>query len=397
MLSNKLRSILLAIVFVTTINVLPGASEVFATPTYYYPVVSRDFLVTKNFRTNVSAGGIASAVAGEADNNIFQIKTIDAWNILGDGNYSQWQIVLDFGGIFTGNDVHLSVKSSGQRLGGDGRMGTLLNQYIDLSEDGVNWQSVEGNWTCEINCALGWFSDISLGSRTFRYARLRTTFHHGTHEVGLDAVRIWNATLKPVEVKILDAHNNTAVSAISANSDGWPAPNPLTANVTVSCPAGQTTCNYPLSFNISGGRFYVFERDLSSIFGSGLDNCSITTTGTNYSLTGYQAVCQIPVPSGEARTLKWQIWVQPSGGVTLSVNAVWQGNGQDTKNVSVGAAQIKPLVFLPGFLGTYPAEHNGEIDPLLHTYDNLLTVLQRAGYELGNTGSGATLVTFGYN
>lgn len=393
MYSNKLRSILLAILLVAVISIFSGSSEVFATPTYYYPVVSKDFLVTNTFRSTVTTSGAVSAVAGSPDGNLFKIKTTE--NAY--GSYSHWQVVLDFGGIFIGNDVHLSVKSRGQRLDGDGRMGTVLNQYIDLSEDGINWQSVEGNWTCEINCALDWFSDISLGARTFRYVRLRTTFHHGTHEVGLDAVRIWNAALKPVDVKVLDAPNNTAVSVISANSDGWPAPNPLTASVTLSCPAGRTTCDYPLSFHISDGRFYVFERDLSSVFGSGIDNCSITTTGTIYSQTGYQAVCQIPVPSGETRTLKWQVWVQPSAGTTLSVNAVWQGNGQDTKNVSVGAAQIKPLVFLPGFLGTYPAEHNGDIDPLLNTYDNLLAALQRAGYELGNAGSGATLVTFGYD
>jgi len=257
MLSNKLRRVLFGAVVVAVLGVTSGSADVLATPTYYYPVVSRDFLVTNTFRATVTISGAVSVIAGSPDGNLFKIKTTE--NAY--GSYSHWQVVLDFGGIFTGNDVHLSVKSRGQRLGGDGRMGVSHNQYIDVSQDGVNWQSVEGNWTCEINCALDWFSDISLGVRTFRYVRLRTTFHHGTHEVGLDAVRVWNATLKPVDVKILDASNNTAVSVISANSDGWPAPNPLTASVTLSCPAGRTTCNYPLSLNIGGGRFYVFERD----------------------------------------------------------------------------------------------------------------------------------------
>lgn len=392
MYSNRLRGILLVIILVMAINVFPGSSDVFATPTYYYPVVSEDFEVTSTFRATVTTSGNVSAIAGSPDGSMFKVRTTET----GPGSYSHWQVVLDFGGILTGSDVHASVRSTGRRLGGDGRMGTVLNQYIDVSLDGVNWQSVEGNWACGVNCALGWYSDISLGTRMFRYARLRTTFHHGTYEVALDSFRVWNVAYKPVLVSVTDAQTGAAVSDVSANNKGWPAPNPLVSAVTLSCPAGGTVCNFPLSFNVSGGRFYVFDRDLSGVFGSGVDNCAVTPTGNGYSQTGYQANCQIAIPAGESRLLKWFIWVQPSDAATLNVSATW-GGGQDAKGVSVGRAQIRPLVFLPGFVGTYPPEHGGEMDPLLNTYDNLLAALRRAGYELGNAGSGATLVTFGYD
>ncbi len=352
---------------------------------YIYPVTARDFRVTTTFRARVTTTGNVSALTGPADGNLFTIRTTE----LNPGSYAHWEFVLDFGKVYSGEEIHLSVYGQGQRLSGDG---DLRNQYISVSEDGINWRGAGRNWMCGVNCPLAWNVDASLGEQTFRYIRLRTTFHHGTHEVGLDAVRVWNQV--PVTVELYDLDGNV-VDHLTRNSEGWPSPNPLEMRVSAHNITGQSLSTPYLDLsivnpdNLAERRFYVIEGQ-----------------GTYHSvLPRYDEVKPLgALLPDQTEVISTLVWIQPSMTSTLMFSADMYTDtaslapfGDGNKEAAIDIAEIHPLVLVPGFLATYPPVHGGELDPFTKTFSNTIAALARAGYTPGGTNSGATLIPFGYD
>lgn len=207
-----------------------------------------------------------------------------------------------------------------------------------------------------------------------------------------------------VNVDLL-APDGNPVTQLITNTNGWPTPNPLTATVTLRCPAGGADCVEPFNLTIDSNdnaRFYLYATDWDS---EGIDvDCQEIYGGANpNSHKSYLADCiragtssSLTLFAGETKTMYWNIWIQPSVTATLRLTATWGAN-TDNYTVQVPQAQIHPLVIIPGYIGTWPPEHGGDLDPLQKTYDNLVEALQRIGYELGDAGSGATLIPFGWD
>lgn len=208
-----------------------------------------------------------------------------------------------------------------------------------------------------------------------------------------NAARLVIRLTKSVSVEVLDSQGN-AVNVQNVNADGWPTPNPLTARVTLSCPAGGFNCDYyPFTLNIGSsnetGRFYLYDASLrpdgANCYG---DNPAIYPTYRTFTLS-----CNsISLYAGDTITHTWTLWVQPSETATLSAEATY-GSDADEALVSVPRASIYPVVVIPGILGSWKNfSGEWEIDPLLGTYDNLLEELRLVGYE-----DGVSLFTFPYD
>ncbi len=206
-----------------------------------------------------------------------------------------------------------------------------------------------------------------------------------------------------LSLNILDP-TGTPVTQVITNTDGWPTPNPLTVQMSITNTAGMTLTNPALVLSIDSpsqlgeyeGRFYVMETN-------GFDAGLYGVSGVQYKVITDTASLAI----SQTIVLTAQVWIQPSITTTLEFAAelytdsaaIGQDDplGQATKLVDVPQAKIHPIVFVPGYLGTFPPVHGGKLDPLTQIYDNLIAGLERAGYEAGLAGSGATLIPFGYD
>lgn len=222
----------------------------------------------------------------------------------------------------------------------------------------------------------------------------------------LDSVRVWG--FSPLTLEVVDPQS-VPVTAMGLNNDGWPTPNPLTTIVTISCPEDGPNCTAPFNLSISSNdntRFYMYAKDLAADQDPMIISCQdFFPESTPYSHGSYLGICtRAAVPgsttftvlAGDTKTLRWQMWIQPSQAADLDFAATW-GTNTITWTVQITSAQIHPLVFIPGYLGTWPSQHGGGLDPILHTYDNTIEFLQRAGYELGSAGSGASLTPLGWD
>lgn len=75
------------------------------------------------------------------------------------------------------------------------------------------------------------------------------------------------------------------------------------------------------------------------------------------------------------------------GGVLLGGNFTYQPFLAEKLDLFSSAVYKRhPVVLIPGILGSWPDNFSGwQIDPILHTYDDLLGALRSAGYEDGKT------------
>jgi hypothetical protein len=238
--------------------------------------------------------------------------------------------------------------------------------------------------------------------------RIKGGQHNNTGSF-LDEVKLINCLgcdLEPssLALDILDPTGTPVTDTLTLNDDGWPTPNPLTVQMSITNTTGMTLTNPALVLSIDSpyglgeyeGRFYVMET-------SGFDAGVYGVSGVQYKVITDTASLAI----SQTTVLTAQVWIQPSITTTLEFAAelytdsaaVGQDDplGQATKLVNVSQAKIHPVVIIPGFLGTFPPEHGGKLDPLTQIYDNLIAGLERAGYEAGSAGSGATLIPFGYD
>jgi hypothetical protein len=193
----------------------------------------------------------------------------------------------------------------------------------------------------------------------------------------------------PLTLEVLDSNNNL-VNNLGNNNEGWPTPNPLTAIVTFSCPAGGPNCTD--SFNLTIGstnnaRFYLYAKELGADQDPMIVNCDDVFTGpTPYSHESYMGVCtRAAVPgsttftvlAGDTKTLQWQVWIQPSQLADLDFVATW-GTNTVTWTVQIPQAQIHPVGLLQGFFGNSESFVSLLFGPLIET-------LEKMGYQYGHT------------
>jgi PKD repeat protein len=201
-------------------------------------------------------------------------------------------------------------------------------------------------------------------------------------------------TAPPVSLRLTDAQGN-AVNGLGLTADDWPAPNPLTLEITLNCPAGGD-CAYPFTLRIDpderlSARFYVYGQDLPGIDAG--CNHPVISHWSLYSYRAYATDCLIFLPAGGSQTLHWFVWIQPSDEAELEFHVGW-GPDAGSQAVTIPRAAIHPIVFLPGLGATTPPTYDqtnpGRVlfaanQPWGANYSALYLALQKMGYDIGKT------------
>jgi hypothetical protein len=220
-----------------------------------------------------------------------------------------------------------------------------------------------------------------------------------------------------VAVTVTDSTGRT-VQALRNNADGWPILNDDTVgalanplNVTVRFNNTATIGRvyranlqvHSPTEDLTPTRFYVSKEPTTCSTGSKSVTYHTSATSNPYSYINYIQPCElIIVNSGSSQELSWQVWVQPSTTGTLLVSADVMRDSTSLpllqQGVTIPQASTRPVVILPGILGSYPNQLNVPIrdegvvlDPILGVYDGLVTNLQVLGYE-----PNMTIVPFPY-
>ncbi len=192
-----------------------------------------------------------------------------------------------------------------------------------------------------------------------------------------------------------------SANALTVNDEGWYTENPLVVTVTLT---NDTDEMVDAAFDLSlaspeqTARFYVYDADF---WDSDRLVCPTgSTEGNDRSFRSYDASCSVILEGSETYSARWWVWVQPSVAATLEVSATW-GVYNDAESVTIPQAQIHPVVFVHGILGSMPPGQKlwaqrppfGEIlwpgepvfDPFLKSYYPMLDHLEAMGYEWGQT------------
>ena len=269
----------------------------------------------------------------------------------------------------TGTNYSLTVSSSGSGSGTVTGPGILCGS--DCSATFPSGTFVDLNATAHVGSHFdGWGGDCNSGGGVVMSGN-----RHCSASFSLD-------TAGP------DLELSASPSEVTLNGQGWPANNPVTVNVTASCP-GSCSGNLVLNVGISimgepAARFYRYET-------SPTPGCTLTDDepGDRFSATALYMSCPLSFPAGGSATYQMKLWMQPSAGGVMPVSAHWQGL-QRVAPVTVPAAQIHPLVFVHGVLGSMPPWNvlvdnrvgaRTFFDPFLGHYWPMLDTLLKMGYE----------------
>ncbi len=175
------------------------------------------------------------------------------------------------------------------------------------------------------------------------------------------------------------------ILTLTPNEFGWPNLNPIIWTVTLPCPAGGPNCTYPLTmthYSDDGGRFWFYDEPDEPDCGC----AEVIELNSPYSMRSYTTTSpSVFVSAGTQRLLQWAVWYQPAPASTYHAQVTWGGTNQQW--VLNEQMRIRPLVFVPGILGTMPPTYGpwGTMEPILRTYDPLLINLQMRGYELSQS------------
>ncbi len=218
-------------------------------------------------------------------------------------------------------------------------------------------------------------------------------------------------------LRITDTAGND-VSALALNDDGWPAlnadtdavANPITVTVTLRCPEdAATACDDAFSFTISSdgdqARFLPYAttfRETTVDGPSNVLNCVADPSPTDLdqnSYTAYTAACSsVSLSAGSTLTFTWSLWIQPSEATELNVITNFNSSTVE-KPLAIPQAQIHPVVFVHGILGSMPPtdelitsrDRAREVfDPFIGSYWPLLDNLEKMGYQWNKTLFGIT-------
>ncbi|HLF29246.1 MAG TPA: SBBP repeat-containing protein [Anaerolineae bacterium] len=193
------------------------------------------------------------------------------------------------------------------------------------------------------------------------------------------------------------------VSALKLNDEGWPMLNAGSAVETIANPLTVTVILQNRSDSVesglfdfsalstSGGRFYVYAAERN---GQPVSCGDVPSAG--FSVSVHRATCNESIAPGDTVEYRWRLWVQPSEATTLEFSAIWQ-DSSDSSIVQVPLAQIHPVVFLHGILGSMPPtnavitswddadSNNAKLEPFIGSYNPLLENLMKMGYQLNQT------------
>ena len=257
---------------------------------------------------------------------------------------------------------------------------------------------------------LGFFDIATRSDRTFTHTQLDngTTYTYVVQaenfttnpSMGPDSVPVSATPREPpqgnptLNVGIYGPDSSTPIdpnSTLSLNGDGWPSPNPLQVRLFLSCPADRTSnCFGPVDILIDSADTRL------RVNGASQDAECLAGQNPGSSFQRLHWICpgvigNITLTPGQTRTIIVGVVVQPSELSTFNVSAAW-GALRATESLNVPAAQIHPLIVIPGILGTMPPSPNGELDPQLGVYAPLMAQLSAIGYE-----EGATVFRFPYD
>ena len=184
-----------------------------------------------------------------------------------------------------------------------------------------------------------------------------------------------------------------STSLLELNDEGWPMPNPVLVEAKVINPFDFRLDTFVTLHLSSQGeaRFYIepfedsfppWDRDPDEGFSFG----------------EYIERVRIFVSPGEEISIQRLLWIQPSMASLLQIDGelgdAFGLIGRDSTSVSVPTAQIHPLVFVHGILGSMPPQNTlvksqeqmlDVLDPFMGSYWPLLNNLQKMGYEWNKT------------
>lgn len=198
--------------------------------------------------------------------------------------------------------------------------------------------------------------------------------------IGFLEVELIEAEAPPVEVRL-------STTAMTLNEEGWYRENPLDVTVALHCPPAGPPCVAPLNLSLEPAPASAKKPRLWALEWQHYPQMSLCSTqrgdpaGT-YSFQRYEAAClSAAVPPGETRETRIRVWVQPSPESVLRASASW-GSATGEKALALPKASIRPLLFLPGILGTMPPSdaETAWMDPVLDTYSPLLINLEKMGH-----------------
>ena len=218
----------------------------------------------------------------------------------------------------------------------------------------------------------------------------------------------WDAFVTAIRISpLIDVSVST--HTLTLNEEGWPSPNPLVVTVTVNNVTTSTMPNATVFFTITSladqARFLVLTEeelaraDQDKVFSRGEWGPLLLEFG---SLDPY-----------ESASIVLPLWVQPSNVDILTLHAtLTAGLGEewatvigasDREEVAIPTAEIHPVVFMHGILGSMPPKNSvitrwpqnlktpmasfteGYLDPWLDSYSPLIENLMKMGYELEKT------------
>lgn len=261
--------------------------------------------------------------------------------------------------------VRSLVTPSGQTLTqGPGSFGTLNNGVVFLAS----------------NCSYGGSSGSGLSSSFWAVSLLE------------EAPGLW------VDLEV-------STNTLTTTSEGWPAPNPLVITVTVGNDTDFTVNDLEVNFELES--FFVEPRPRFYI----ASDEAWHEEQEKFSVDSYTKTVAIEsLEVGGRRPVTWTVWIQPSETAVLNCYAELASGPpgyvgiNSSAQVYIEEANIHPVVFLHGILGSMPPHNNvvtlwpqnwghldpdiltqTYLDPFIDSYNPLIKNLMKMGYELDKT------------
>ncbi|MCG8350652.1 MAG: LamG domain-containing protein, partial [Chloroflexales bacterium] len=220
----------------------------------------------------------------------------------------------------------------------------------------------------------------------------------------------FTAATGPLAVRVTDAAGN-AVSALATNDAGWPIINATTQDIAGPLQVIVTLTNNTsdprrpfrlnLTFNSPNSdptptRFYIVSSPPFECVPQQIDYHNLDpSSGSKFSYVGYETLCNISVGANQSRDLVWEVWMQPSTAGSLRIFALEDSYPDNTSeaeaSIQAPEARIRPVVIVPGIVGTFVKDGQHMLDPITGVYKGIIDQLEYLGYERD-----LTIVPFAY-
>lgn len=336
------------------------------------------------------------ATASSYDSTSFQPSNANdgngrtRWNSDFDGGLPQWWQV-DLEAVFTLTRIDIDVWDWSVECS------SKFDYTIEVSEDTLNWTTV----------ATGAYTTGDEYSINARARYLRVTFTGGYQPCNPDPpldyalireIEVYGSD-GPLALRVTDATGN-AVSALATNEAGWPIINATTQGIAGPIQVKATLTNTSdalrpfrlnLTFNSPDSdptptRFYIVSSPSFDCVPQRIDYHNLDPpSGSTFSYVGYETLCNVNVGATQSRDLVWEVWMQPSTAGSLHISALEDSYPDNTSeaeaSIQVPEASIRPVVFVPGIVGTFVKDGQRVLDPITGVYKGIIDQLEYLGYE----------------